>query len=176
MAQQEFHRSAQAYGILVTLAGAGALAGALMAARRRGAPSARLVVGMALTFGVVEIVSGLAPSYAVYAAILPVMGLVTLLTLTAANASIQLRVDPLRRGRVMALYIMVLMGGTAIGSPILGGLAESAGPRWALIGGGVATVIGVLASVVVLRIRSSRSALHRGSDSDRVADRAPASS
>jgi MFS family permease len=156
MAQQEFHRSAQAYGILVTLAGAGALAGALIAARRRGAPSARLVVGMALTFGVVEIVSGLAPSYAVYAAILPVMGLVTLLTLTASNASIQLGVDPSRRGRVMALYIMVLMGGTAIGSPILGGLAESAGPRWALIGGGVATVVGVLASFMVLRIRSSR--------------------
>ena len=56
MAQQEFQRSAQAYGILVTLAGAGALAGALLAARRRSRPSARLVVGMALTFGVVDIV------------------------------------------------------------------------------------------------------------------------
>jgi MFS family permease len=156
MAQQEFHRNAQAYGILVTLAGAGALAGALIAARRRSAPSARLVVGMALTFGVVEIVSGLAPSYAAYAAILPVLGLVTLLTLTAANASIQLGVDPLRRGRVMALYIMVLFGGTAIGSPILGWVAEGAGPRWALIGGGAATVLGVLASVGVLRIRSLR--------------------
>ncbi len=122
---------------------------------------------MALTFGVVDIVSGLAPSYAAYAAILPVMGLVTLLTLTAANASIQLGVDPLRRGRVMALYIMVLMGGTAIGSPILGGVAESAGPRWALIGGGAATVVGVLASVAVLRVRSLRRARQRASDSDR---------
>jgi MFS family permease len=175
MAQQEFQRSAQAYGILVTLAGAGALAGALVAARRRSAPSARLVVGMALTFGVVDIVSGLAPSYVAYAAILPVMGLVTLLTLTAANASIQLGVDPLRRGRVMALYIMVLMGGTAIGSPILGAVAESAGPRWALIGGGVATVVGVLASVGLLRIRSLRRARQRASDSDLAADRAPAS-
>jgi MFS family permease len=175
MAQQEFHRSAQAYGILVTLAGAGALAGALIAARRHGAPSERLVVGMALTFGVVDIVSGLAPTYVAYAAILPVMGLVTLLTLTAANASIQLGVDPLRRGRVMALYIMVLMGGTAIGSPILGAVAESAGPRWALIGGGLATVVGVLASVVLLRIRSLRRARHRASDSDLAADPAPGS-
>jgi MFS family permease len=156
MAQQEFHRSAQAYGLLVTLMGAGSLAGALTAARRSSRPSARLVVGMAVIFGFVQAVSGLAPSYAAYAAVLPVLGLVTLLTLTAANASIQLSVDPLRRGRVMALYITVLMGGTAIGSPILGWVAETLGPRWALIGGGTATVIGVLASVAVLQIRSRR--------------------
>jgi MFS family permease len=156
MAQQEFHRNAQAYGILVTLMAAGSLAGALTAARRRSRPSPRLVVGMAVIFGFVEAASGLMPSYAAYAAVLPIFGLVTLLTLTAANASIQLGVDPLRRGRVMALYIMVLMGGTAIGSPILGWVAENMGPRWALIGGGTATVLGVLASVAILRIRSRR--------------------
>jgi MFS family permease len=156
MAQQEFHRNAQAYGILVTLMAAGSLAGALTAARRRSRPSPRLVVGTAVIFGFVEAVSGLMPSYAAYAAVLPILGLVTLLTLTAANASIQLSVDPLRRGRVMALYIMVLMGGTAIGSPILGWVAENMGPRWALIGGGAGTVLGVLASVAMLRIRSRR--------------------
>jgi hypothetical protein len=68
------------------------------------------------------------------------------------------------------------MGGTAIGSPILGWVAETMGPRWALIGGGAATVIGVLASVAVLQIRSRRRARHRASDSDLVADRTPASS
>ena len=156
MAQQEFHRNAQAYGILVTLMAAGSLAGALTAARRRSRPSPRLVVGMAVIFGLVVAASGLMPSYAAYAAVLPILGLVTLLTLTAANASIQLTVDPLRRGRVMALYIMVLMGGTAIGSPILGWVAESMGPRWALIGGGTATVLGVLSSVAMLQIRSRR--------------------
>ena len=156
MAQQEFHRNAQAYGILVTLMAAGSLAGALTAARRRSRPSPRLVVGMAVIFGLVVAASGLMPSYAAYAALLPILGLVTLLTLTAANASIQLTVDPLRRGRVMALYIMVLMGGTAIGSPILGWVAESMGPRWALIGGGAATVLGVLSSVAMLQIRSRR--------------------
>jgi MFS family permease len=156
MVQQEFHRSAQAYGMLVTLMAAGSLAGALTAARRRSRPSPRLVVGMAVILGFVVAASGLMPSYAAYAAVLPILGLVTLLTLTAANASIQLTVDPLRRGRVMALYIMVLMGGTAIGSPILGWVAESMGPRWALIGGGAATVLGVLASVAMLQIRSRR--------------------
>jgi MFS family permease len=84
------------------------------------------------------------------------MGLVTLLTLTAANASVQLSVDPLLRGRVMALYIMVLMGGTPIGAPILGWLGNTLGPRWTLIGGGALTVVGVLASVALLRAHLHR--------------------
>lgn len=156
MAQQEFHRSAAAYGILGTLLAVGSLAGALIAARRRARPSGRLVVGLAITFGLVEIATGLAPSYLTFAAMLPAMGFVTLLTMTAGNASIQLGVDPLLRGRVMALYIMVLMGGTPIGSPILGWLGETLGPRWTLLGGGGATVLGVVASVVILRIHLQR--------------------
>jgi MFS family permease len=108
---------------------------------------------MAAAFGVIEIASGLAPTFAAYAATLPFLGLVTLLTLTAANASIQLGVDALRRGRVMALYIMVLMGGTPLGSPILGWIGQALGPRWTLIGGGAATLLGILASVLVLRTR-----------------------
>ena len=55
---------------------------------------------------------------------LPLLGLAALLTLTAANASIQLGVDPQLRGRVMALYMMVLMGGTPIGAPLLGWVGE----------------------------------------------------
>jgi MFS family permease len=153
MAQQEFHRSAQEYGILGTLIAIGSLAGALTAARRHAAPSSGRVVVTAVIFGLIQIASGLAPNYFAYAAILPILGLVTLLTLTAANASVQLGVDPLRRGRVMALYIMVLMGGTAIGSPIIGWVGYTMGPRWTLIVGGAITVIGVLASSLALRRR-----------------------
>jgi predicted MFS family arabinose efflux permease len=156
MAQQEFHRTAEAYGILGTLLAVGSLAGALLAARRRVRPRAQFVLGMAVTFGLVEIVTGLAPSYLTYAATLPIMGLVTLLTLTAGNASIQLGVHPRLRGRVMALYVMVLFGGTPIGAPILGWLGEVLGPRWTLLGGGAATVIGVLASAALLHSRLRR--------------------
>ena len=71
------------------------------------------------------------------------MGLAALLTLTASNASIQLGVDPQLRGRVMALYMMVLMGGTPIGAPLIGWVGEVFGPRWTLIGGGALTIVGV---------------------------------
>jgi len=153
MAQQEFHKGAEQYGILGSFMAVGSLAGALIAARRRSAPRGRFVVGMALVFGLIEIVTGLMPSYWSYAAILPVLGFAALLTLTAANAAIQLRVDPRLRGRVMALYMMVLMGGTPIGAPILGWVGETLGPRWTLIGGGGLTVLGILASVAFLARR-----------------------
>ena len=153
MAQQEFHRGPEAYGILGTFMAFGSLAGALLAARRRKAPRARYIVWMALAFGLIEVLAGLMPTYWSYAAVLPVMGLAALLTLTASNASVQLGVDPQLRGRVMALYAMVLMGGTPIGSPILGWVGEAFGPRWTLIGGGGLTILGVLVSVAVIARR-----------------------
>jgi MFS family permease len=153
MAQQEFHKGAQQYGILGTFMAFGSLAGALVAARRRSRPRGRFIVGMSIAFGLIEIAAGLMPSYWSYAAILPLMGLAALLTLTASNASVQLAVAPKLRGRVMALYAMVLMGGTPIGSPILGWVGQTFGPRWTLIGGGGLTVIGVLISVAVLARR-----------------------
>jgi MFS family permease len=151
MAQQEFHRGPEEYGILGTFMAIGSLAGALLAARRRGVPSRAFLVSVAIAFGVIEVIAGLMPSYWSYAAVLPVMGLAALLTMTASNTSIQLRVDPGLRGRVMALYMMVLWGGTPIGSPLLGWVGEVFGARWTLIGGGGLTVLGVILSVVLVR-------------------------
>jgi MFS family permease len=153
MAQQEFHKGAQQYGILGTFMAVGSLTGALLAARRRSAPRGRYVVAMACVFGLIEVAAGLMPSYVTYAAILPVLGLAALLTLTAANASVQMNVDARLRGRVMALYMMVLMGGTPIGAPILGWVGQAFGARWTLIGGGALTVLGVLLCVALVARR-----------------------
>jgi MFS family permease len=157
MASQEFGLGPEAYGLLGTVMAVGSLFGALLAARRRAAPSPRFVVTMACVFAMVEVVAGLMPSYAWFAAVLPVLGLITLLTLTAANASIQMGVEPQLRGRVMALYFMLLMGGGALGAPILGWVGEALGPRWTLIGGGALTALGVLlGAAVVVRRRQRR--------------------
>ena len=157
MAQQEFGLGAKQYGLLGSFVAVGSLTGALLAARRTRAPSGRFVVGMALAFGAIEVVAGLMPTYATFAAVLPVMGLACLLTLTAANASVQLRVDPALRGRVMALYATVLLGGTPIGAPIIGWVGEAFGPRWTLIGGGALTMLGVaLTALLVARAAERR--------------------
>ena len=156
MAQQEFGLGPQEYGLLGTFIAVGSLTGALLAARRTRLPRGGFVVGMALAFGALEVVAGLMPGYWSFAAVLPVLGLACLLTLTAANAAVQLRVEPALRGRVMALYAMVLMGGTPLGAPIIGWVGEAFGPRWTLIGGGAVTMLGVGLTVLWLARRAER--------------------
>jgi MFS family permease len=75
--------------------------------------------------------------------------------LTAANSFVQLAADPHMRGRVMALYMAVFMGGTPVGAPTLGWVAEHFGARWTLIGGGALTVIGTITAAVLFGRRQS---------------------
>jgi MFS family permease len=147
MATQTFHKGAGEYGILGSILAIGSLSGALLAARRARI-RARLVIGAALVFGVMAIISGLMPTYLSYALVLPLVGLASLTMLTSANATMQLSVDPTMRGRVMALYMTVLMGGTPIGSPLIGWVGQQFGPRWSLIVGGGLTILGTTASVL----------------------------
>jgi MFS family permease len=149
MATQVFHKGAGEYGLLGTTMAIGSLAGALLAARRVGLPRHRLLIGAALAFGVVEIFSGLMPSYATFALISPLIGLTALTMVTAANATVQLSVAPEMRGRVMALYMMIFQGGTPLGAPIVGWVGHTLGARWTLLGGGVMTVAGILVAVAV---------------------------
>ena len=143
MATEVFHKGAGEYGLLGTIVAIGSLSGALLAARR-GRPRLRLIVVAAVAFGVVEIVAGLMPSYWTFMATLIPLGLCQMTMLNSANATMQLAVAPAMRGRVMALYMAVLMGGTPIGSPLIGALAEAFGARWSLIGGGAVSATAAL--------------------------------
>jgi MFS family permease len=147
MATQAFHKGAGEYGILGSILAIGSLAGALLAARRV-RTRARLVIGAGLAFGVMVLISGLMPTYLSYALVLPLVGFAALTMLTSANATMQLGIEPTMRGRVMALYMTVLMGGTPIGSPFIGWVGQTFGARWSLIVGGALTVLGTLGSVV----------------------------
>ena len=148
MATQVFDKGATEYGLLGSAMAVGSLAGALLAARRTRI-RLRLVVGAALVFGVVEIIAGLAPSYLIFMLIVPVLGLSALTMITAANTTMQLTTAPHLRGRVMALYLMVFMGGTPLGSPFIGWIGSQFGARWTLIGGGGLTILGVLVAAAV---------------------------
>jgi len=148
MATEVFHKGAGEYGLLGTTLAIGSLSGALLAARRVRIRH-RLVILAAVAFGATEIVAGMLPSYVTFAIWTPVIGLASLTMITAANAGFQTSVDPVMRGRAMALYMMIFMGGTPIGAPIVGWVGEVFGARWTLIGGGVATILGTLLAVVV---------------------------
>jgi len=148
MATEVFHKGAGEYGLLGTTLAIGSLSGALLAARRVRIRH-RLVILAAVAFGATEIVAGMLPSYVTFAIWTPVIGLASLTMITAANAGFQTSVDPVMRGRAMALYMMIFMGGTPIGAPIVGWVGEVFGARWTLIGGGVATILGTLLAVLV---------------------------
>ncbi|MCC2028124.1 MFS transporter [Microbacterium sp. YMB-B2] len=136
----EFDREADGYGILSSILAIGSLAGALLAARRDRARVRVLIVAAGL-FGAASIVSSAMPTYGTYAAVLVVVGFSTVTMLTTANGYVQTTTDPALRGRVLALYMAVVMGSTPIGAPIAGWITDAAGPRAAIIFGGVAGLV-----------------------------------
>jgi len=146
-----FDKGAQEYGLLGSILAIGSLSGALLAARRE-RPRLRLVLGSALAFGVASVVAASMPTYWSFAVALIPVGLSALTLMTAANAMVQTTTEPAMRGRVMALYMMIFMGGTPIGSPLLGLVGDVFGARWTIYLGGIsALVVTVGAVLYVLR-------------------------
>jgi MFS family permease len=153
MATQVYDKGAGEYGLLGSVMAVGSLFGALLAARRTRIRQ-RLVIGAAIVFGLVEMGAGMMPTYLLFMVVLPLCGLSALTMITAANSYVQLAVDPQMRGRVMALYMAIFMGGTPLGAPILGWVAEAFGGRWTLIGGGALTIIGTLLATLFFTRRN----------------------
>ncbi|MFZ1411957.1 MAG: MFS transporter, partial [Micropruina sp.] len=138
MATRVFGVGAEAYGLLGTIQAVGTLAAALIAARRT-RPRLRLIVGALGAFSLVTTALAFAPGYVNYAILLVPVGVAALTVMTAANAFIQLTTEPSMRGRVMALYMAIFMGGTPFGAPLVGWVGDAWGPRWTLIIGAAAT-------------------------------------
>ena len=140
----EFGRGAGEYGLLSSILAIGSLTGALLAARRKDA-RLRVVILSAGGFGVACVMSALMPTFWTFAVSLVLMGFTTVTLLTTANGFVQTTTPPQLRGRVLALYLAVLMGGTPLGAPIVGAVADAFGARWTL---GVAAIAGFSACAI----------------------------
>ena len=149
LAKDVFHRGASGYGWLSTSLAVGAVAGAVLAARRVRRPSPGFLLLAVVGFGATEMISGLMPTFLLTALLLVPTGFAMLTITTAANSSVQLGVSPSMRGRVMALYLVCFLGGTPLGAPIAGWVGEWAGPRWAVVVGGLVCVLSALVVAVV---------------------------
>ncbi|WP_028266168.1 MFS transporter [Arthrobacter sp. MA-N2] len=163
MVGTEFGMDAGAFGLLNSIMAIGSVAGALLSARR-GRPRMRLIFAASGGFGIASGLAALAPNYTLFALALIPCGLFALTMITSANGYVQSTTEPVMRGRVMALYMAIFMGGTPIGAPFVGWVANVAGPRWAV---GVAAAAGASTAVVgiiwiirarQLRLRFDRSA------------------
>ncbi|WP_430298102.1 MFS transporter [Sinomonas sp. B1-1] len=148
-AEHVFGVGAAGYGLLNTMVAVGALSGAIASARRVRLSLRTVVLGAGL-HGSMLALAALAPSLPVFCALVAVTGFCALLFLTSANQLVQTSSNVGIRGRVMSLYTMVLIGGQALGGPLLGWLAEHIGAHAAmLVSGGVpALAAGVLGLVL----------------------------
>ena len=151
MAVGIFHADARGYGLLSSIMAIGTIAGALLGARREKPRFHVLLVG-ALVFGLGCTLAAVAPGYWWFAAALVVIGVAALTVTNTTNSLMQLSTVPAMRGRVMALRVGVALGGTPIGAPIVGWIANTYGPRWALgVGAASGFAAALVACLAVLR-------------------------
>lgn len=146
MAVRVFDTDARGYGLLSSTLAIGTLAGALIAAGRE-RPQFRSLLNGAAIFGIGCTLAALAPNYWLFAVALVIIGVGAMTFSNTTNSLMQLTTEPAMRGRVIALRVGVALGGTPIGAPIVGWVADHLGPRWAL---GVGAVSGILAVGVAL--------------------------
>jgi MFS family permease len=145
MAVRVFHTDARGYGLLSSTMAIGTISGSLLAARGE-ARFSSLLSGAGV-FGLGCFLAAIAPSYALFGAALVVIGVAALTFTTATNSLMQLSTEPAMRGRVMAIRVAIALGGTPIGAPIVGWVADHFGPRWSL---GIGAAAGFAAALVAV--------------------------
>jgi MFS family permease len=131
MAVNVFHTDARGFGLLSSLMAVGTLAGSLFAASRMNPSLSSLLAGAGV-FGLGCSLAAMAPGYWWFAVALMIVGAAALTFVNGTNSMMQLSTEPAMRGRVMALRVSIALGGTPIGAPIVGWVANHFGPRWSL--------------------------------------------
>ncbi|HEX4425881.1 MAG TPA: MFS transporter [Terriglobales bacterium] len=155
MAVKVFHTDARGFGLLSSIMAVGTISGALLAAGREKPRFSSLLIGAA-AFGVGCTLAALSPGYWWFAAALVVIGVAAMTVTNTTNSMMQLSAEPAMRGRVMALRLAVALGGTPIGAPIVGWVANRFGPRWALGVGAASGFTAALVAVGFLRKEQNR--------------------
>jgi MFS family permease len=146
MAVTAFHAGAGKYGLLSSMMAIGTVTGALLAAGRE-RPRIELLVFGTTIFGLGMGLAAIMPNYWLFGGMLVVIGVSALTITNSSNSLMQLSTEPVMRGRVMAIRLAIALGGTPIGAPIVGWVADRFGPRWAL---GVGAAAGLSAAIVMI--------------------------
>jgi MFS family permease len=155
LATRVFDGDAGTYATMLSVLAVGSLLGALAMARQR-EPNPRRLAVAAVVFGAASLVASAAPTFWSELTVLVPVGIVSMVFMITGNSTLQLSSRPNMRGRVMALYGMVFLGGTPIGAPIAGWVAERFGPRMGIALGGLIAVATGLTGLWMLSRRRLR--------------------
>ncbi len=139
-----FHAGASRFGLLMSMLAIGTVAGALLAAGRARPRIEQLSVSAA-AFGSGCLLAAVMPSYWLFGLALIGVGIAVMSFTNSTNSLVQLSTEPLMRGRVMAIRLAIALGGTPLGAPVVGWVADRFGPRWSL---GVGAAAGFGAAIV----------------------------
>ena len=142
-----FHGGPGQYGVLISTMAVGSVTGALLSARRAQPRLAQLLVS-AIAFSLSMLVAALMPNAVLFGLVLIVVGMSAQTFMTTSNSLVQLSTEPAMRGRVLAILLALALGGTPLGAPIVGWVADAFGARWSL---GIGVVAGAAALLVGLR-------------------------
>jgi MFS family permease len=141
-----FHAGAGQFGLLTSIMAIGTIIGSLLAARREKPSIAHLIVGTTM-FGFGLTLAAVMPTYWLFGLALIVIGVSAQTVTTSTISLVQLSTEPVMRGRVIAILLAIAMGGTPLGAPIVGRVADIFGPRWALCIGAAAGFAAALAGL-----------------------------
>jgi MFS family permease len=131
---------AAGYGVLQTVMSVGGISGGIWVARRA-VPTNRLVVGAAYALGIVTLALAAVPGFGGALLVVPFLGATSISLSTLVNSSLQLTSEPEMRSRVVGLFMIAWIGTTPIGGPLVGWIAETWSPRWAMVLGGVVALV-----------------------------------
>lgn len=145
LAEETFRGDAGTMAALLAAMGIGSFVGALAMANRA-EPGLRRIALSIVALGAASILAAGAPTMGVALGLQGLLGLASIVFMITANSTMQLSTRPDMRGRVMAIYSIVFLGGTPIGAPFAGWTADVLGPRWAFaLGGAIAVGAGLAA-------------------------------
>lgn len=153
LVRQRFDLDATAYAALMGALAVGALLGAFTSIKL-GAARVGVLLGAACIFGALLLVVAIAPNYPTLLITLVPVGAAMSVVASAANSMVQLSAAPDMRGRVLSLYMLVLLTATSLGSLLHGGFSQLFGGQWSIAIGGAVVLLGCpLAAAGLARYR-----------------------
>jgi MFS family permease len=151
-ADHVFTQGVGGYSLYNSLTAVGALTGAVLSARRQSIPRLRVLTSALVALGAMLVLASQAPTSWLFGILLVAVGFCTLQFLTGANSLVQTATTPAMRGRVMSVYLLVLLGGQALGGPSVGWLIDHYGARASMLGcGSLVALVAVSTGLAMAR-------------------------